>query len=79
MDPEINMQIILEIMINAVMKNEYDAITRTLLLRMCGHFQIPISSFLSYEKKLLQCLHLLLSSLSQSKDGIKEDAKKTNV
>ena len=76
---EINKQFISEILINAVLLNEYDSILRSMLIRICNHLSISYLTFLSLEHKLLKCLHIVISSLSKEQSKVKEKAKNVNV
>ena len=74
-----NQQFVVEIMINSVLSNTYDAITRSMLIRICQQLLISYETFCIYEHKLLNCLCVVISSLSKKNDSLNKNAKSVNV
>ena len=74
-----NEQFVVEILINSVLSNTYDAITRAMLLRICQQLHISYDVFSCYEHKLLNCLCVVISSLSKENDSLNKNAKTVNV
>lgn len=78
-DERLNLQCICELLVYNVLLNNYNACSRSFLLRLVDSFQIPYSQFLSLERSLLSSLSIAISSNAKDYDEMKQDAKKVNV
>ena len=70
---------ILELLIVAVLENEYDSVTRAMFLRSAAMLQIPYFLFLSYEERLIVNLRMVAERLSKDNASLEKSTSRVSV
>lgn len=78
-DEHLNLQFITELLVHFVLTNEYDAISRSFLIRVTTCLSISYTTFLALERSLLAYLSIAASRSGKDNWEIEEDAKKVSV
>ena len=78
-DEKLNIQFATELLTHFILLNEYDAISRSFLIRVTSCLSIPYSTFLSLERSLLAYLSIASSRKGKDIWEIEEDAKKVSI
>ena len=76
---QLNIQFITELLTHFVLINEYDAISRSFLVRVTSCLSIPYSTLLSLERSLLTYLCIASSNKGKNTWEMEEAAKKVSV
>ena len=70
-----NLCIILELLIYFVLSNQYDAVTRSFLIRFSAKLGMTYSELVTYERNLLCDLHAITLRLSKDNEKLNDKAK----
>ena len=70
---------LLELLIVAVLENEYDSVTRAMFLRSAAMLQIPYFLFLSYEERLIVNLRMVAERLSKDNASLEKSTSRVSV